>query len=36
MPGPAKREAEAAGIALLPKPYRLEELAAVTADALGR
>jgi CheY-like chemotaxis protein len=32
----AKREAEAEGIALLPKPYRLEELAAAARDALGR
>ena len=34
--GTAKQEAEAAGIVLLPKPYRLDELATVTADALGR
>ncbi|MDB5374809.1 MAG: hybrid sensor histidine kinase/response regulator [Belnapia sp.] len=33
--GAAKREAEAAGIVLLAKPYRLEELAAVTRDALA-
>ena len=33
--GNAKRDADAAGIALLPKPYRLEELAAVTQTALG-
>ena len=32
----AKREAEAEGIAVLPKPYRLEELAAAARDALGR
>ncbi|GAA0567952.1 ATP-binding protein [Craurococcus roseus] len=32
----AQREAEAEGIALLPKPYRLEELAAAARDALGR
>ena len=32
----AKRKAEAEGIAVLPKPYRLEELAAAARDALGR
>ncbi|MBL6080186.1 response regulator [Belnapia sp. T18] len=32
----AKRDAEAEGIAVLPKPYRLEELAAATRMALGR
>jgi signal transduction histidine kinase/CheY-like chemotaxis protein len=31
----AKRDAEAEGIGLLPKPYRLEELAAATRNALG-
>ena len=31
----AKRDAEAEGIALLPKPYRLEELAAITREALA-
>ncbi|HET6185194.1 MAG TPA: ATP-binding protein [Acetobacteraceae bacterium] len=31
-----RREAEAEGIALLPKPYRLEDLAAATSNALGR
>ena len=34
--GSAKHDAEAAGIALLPKPHRLDELAAVTRTALGR
>ena len=32
----ARRDAEAEGIALLPKPYRLEELAATTRLALGQ
>jgi signal transduction histidine kinase len=32
----AKSDAEAEGIVLLPKPYRLEELAAITRDALGK
>ncbi|CAA9251956.1 MAG: Sensory box sensor histidine kinase/response regulator [uncultured Craurococcus sp.] len=32
----ARRAAEAEGIALLPKPYRLEELAAATRVAIGR
>lgn len=32
----AKNAAAAAGIVVLPKPYRLEELAAATRDALGR
>jgi CheY-like chemotaxis protein len=32
----ARLEAEAQGIALLPKPYGLEELAAATRGALGR
>ena len=32
----AKREAEAEGVSVLPKPYRLEELAAAARDALGR
>ncbi len=31
-----RREAEAEGVALLPKPYLLEELAAATRNALGR
>ncbi|MDN3564508.1 ATP-binding protein [Paeniroseomonas aquatica] len=34
--GTAKHDAEAEGIALLPKPYRLDELAAITRAALGR
>ena len=32
----AQRDAEAEGIPLLPKPYRLEELAAAARGALGR
>ncbi|GGC58035.1 hybrid sensor histidine kinase/response regulator [Siccirubricoccus deserti] len=32
----AKRDAEAEGVAVLPKPYRLEELAAATRNVLGR
>ncbi|MBD0270767.1 MAG: response regulator [Acetobacteraceae bacterium] len=32
----AKGDAEAEGIALLPKPYRLDELAAAARGALGR
>jgi CheY-like chemotaxis protein len=32
----AKGAAAAAGLVVLPKPYRLEELAAATRDALGR
>jgi signal transduction histidine kinase/ActR/RegA family two-component response regulator len=34
-PAAAKREAEGEGIALLPKPYRIEALAAATRTALG-
>jgi signal transduction histidine kinase len=35
-PEAARREAEAEGVALLPKPYRLEELALATRNVLAR